>query len=135
EAGALPNSRAQLLDRACRVMLKEENPRHSDAPHVQRGDDDLLLAVGAMCATQLICDRIGIFIGAFAKTPEGFVHVAEITKLPFGQDASDALKTRLFQAEGEGRFTHVHRVVAEYLGAKWLARCFDVGLSERRIFG
>ena len=42
---------------------------------------------------------------------------------------------RLFQAEGEGRFTHVHRVVAEYLGAKWLARCFDTGLSERRIFG
>ncbi len=134
EAGALPNSRAELLDRACRVMLKEENPRHFDATHVQRSDEDLLLAAGTMCATQLLCDRIGVFTGAYAKTPEGFVHVADVAKLPFGQAASDALKTRLFQAEGEGRFAHVHRVVAEYLGAKWLARCFDAGLSERRIF-
>ena len=96
---------------------------------------DLLLAAGAMCAAQLLCDRIGMFTGAYAKTAEGFVHVADSTKLPFGEPASDALKTRLFQADGEGRFTHVHRVIAEYLGAKWLAYCFDTGLSERRIFG
>ena len=52
----------------------------------------------------------------------------------FGAAADDVLRTRLFSAEGENRSTHVHRVVAEYLGAKWLAACFDSGCSERRIF-
>lgn len=135
EAGALPNSRAELLDRACRVMLKEKNPHHLDAANAQQSDEDLLLAAGALCATQLLCDRIGVFTGAYSMTVEGFAHVADIVKLPFGKAAIDALKTRLFQAEGEGRFTHIHRVVAEYLGAKWLAHCFDAGISERRIFG
>lgn len=135
ELGALPNSRAELLKSACRVMLKEENPRHLDAAHAQRSDEDLLLAAGAMCATQLLCDHIGVFTGAYSKTPAGFVHVADIAKLPFGDATGDALKTRLFQAEGEACFSPVHRVVAEYLGANWLASCFDSGLSERRIFG
>ena len=130
DAGTLPNSRAELLDKACRVMLKEDNLHHD----VQHRDEDLLLAGGAICATQLLCDRIGVFVGGYAKTPEGYVHVADIAKLPAADIASDAIKTRLFRAEGESRFTHVHRVVAEYLGAKWLAHCFDSGLSERRIF-
>lgn len=134
ESGELPNNRAELLNSACHVMLKEENPRHLNSTHVQRRDKDLLLAAGAICATQLLCDRIGIFNGAYAETMRGFVHVGEIAKLPFGEAVSDTLKNRLFQAEGEGRFTHIHRLIAEYLGAKWLAQCFDEGLSERRIF-
>ena len=134
EEGTLPNSRADLLDSACRVMLREKNPRHSNASHAQRSEEDLLLAAGAMCATQLLCDCIGIFKGAYANIPDGFVHVTDLAKLPAGEAARDALNTRLFQAEGEARFTHVHRVIAEFLGAKWLAYCFDSGLSERRIF-
>lgn len=133
--GALPNSRAQLFDRACRVMLKEENPRHLDAGHVQCPEDELLLAAGAHCATQLLCDRIGVFTGPFAQTPDGFSHVSEIAGMPLAKVADDALRTRLFQADGENRFIPAHRVIAEYLGAKWLAACFESGISQRRIFG
>ena len=33
----LPDSRAELFDRACCVMLKEDNPRHSrDLPRAER---------------------------------------------------------------------------------------------------
>ena len=63
------------------------------------------------------------------------MHVSAVESLPFGQVAPDVLRTRLFQAEGERLFTHVHRVVAEYLGARWLACCAAEGRSERRIFG
>ncbi|WP_333568537.1 NACHT domain-containing protein [Sphingorhabdus sp.] len=133
--GALPNSRAQLFDRACRVMLKEENPRHQDAGHVQCSEDELLLAAGAHCAVQLLCDRIGVFTGPFAQTPDGFNHLSEIVGLPLAKAAEDALRTRLFQADGENRLIPAHRVIAEYLGAKWLAACFESGISERRIFG
>ena len=135
QEGQLPETRAGLFDRACRVMLKEDNPRHLGDPHVHKNEEELLLAAGSICATQLLCDRIGVYTGAYIETPEGFLNVADVAELPFGQARNDALRIRLFQAEGENRFTHIHRVIAEYLGAKWLAQCFDEGFSERRIFG
>ena len=129
----LPETRAELLDRACHVMLTEENPRHADAPHTQTTAEELLHSAGAICATQLLCDRIGVYDGPNSQTPDGFVNVSDITQLPFSDAARHALRTRLFEAEGELRFTYVHRVVAEYLGAKWLAACFDQGHSQKRI--
>ena len=133
--GPLPDSRAELLERACAVMLIEDNPRHEDAPHARGNDEGLLLAAGAMCALQLLCDRTGIFTGATRSTPEGATHISEVERLPFGTVASDVLRTRLFQAEGELFFAPIHRVVAEYLGARWLAHCASEGCSEGRILG
>ena len=132
--GLLPEHRAELLEHACAVMLREENPRHLDDSHVHKSDDELLLAAGAMCATQVLCARSGVFAGPYRNTPDDCVHVADVVPIPFAEFADDALRTRLFQAEGERRFSPIHRVLAEYLGAKWLARCFEAGRSERRIF-
>ena len=133
--GPLPDSRAGLLERACTVMLAEDNPRHQAAPHAQRSDEGLLLASGAICATLLLCDRIGVFTGDYRRTPDGAVHLSEVAGLPHGEFAEDALRTRLFQGEAESLFSHIHRVVAEFLGARWLARGAAEGRSEKRIFG
>ena len=134
DKGPLPESRAQLFDRACRVMLKEKNPHHLQQSHVKIREEELLLAAGAICATQLLCDRIGVYTGPYAETPAEFVNITDVACLPCGQAGDDALRIRLFQAEGESRFTHIHRVIAEFLGARWIAKCFDTGISERRIF-
>ena len=115
-------------------MLREENPHHDRDSHALKDRGELLLAAGAICAAQVLCDRVGVYTGNLANTPDGYLNIADINKLPFGKIGSDALSTRLFQAEGESRFTHIHRVIAEYLGAKWLARCFEDGVSEKRIF-
>ena len=131
--GALPDTRAQLFDRACRVMLEERNPLHESDAHANRTDDELLVAAGAVCSAQLICDRIAVYTGATSKTPEDSLSVADIARLPSGGAAREALRTRLFRAEGEHRFTHIHRAVAEYLGATWLTHCRDGGISQRRI--
>ena len=133
--GTLPETRAELFDRACRVMLKERNPRHQGASHTRTGEQDLLFGAGAICATQLLCDHSGVYVGPNAETPDGFLHISDVKALPHGEAANEALKTRLFQGEEENRLTHVHRVIAEYLGAKWLACCFEDGVSEKRIFG
>ena len=135
ESDALPDGRAELFNSACGLMVRESNEHHEGGPHAQRSDNELLLAAGAICATQLLCDVLGIYVGSYSKTPEGFVNVRDIEKLRLGEGARDALRVRLFQGEGEQRFTHIHRVIAEYLGARWLAKCFEQGVSERRIFG
>ena len=134
-SGSLPETRADLFDRACRVMLKEKNPHHHGASHTQTGEEELLLAAGAVCATQLLCDRVGVYTGPNAETPDGFLHVADVNGLPRCATANEAVKTRLFQGEGENLFTHVHRVIAEFLGAKWLARCFEDNISKKRMLG
>lgn len=130
---ALPNSRAELLERACRLLVEEDNPRHQDAAHVQSSTQDLLLAAGAHAAAQLLCNLAGVFSGPAGKTPDSYVHVAVIAALPHAKAAEQALHTRLFEAEGGSRFCLLHRVVAEYLGAQWLAHCFKAGGSARRI--
>ena len=135
QQGPLPDSRAGLLERACTVMLTEENPRHQAGSHAQRSDEDLLLASGAICATLLLCDRTGVFTGDYRRTLDGAVHLSEVAALPHGEFVGDALRTRLFQGEAESIFSHIHRVVAEFLGARWLARCAADGRSDRRIFG
>ena len=53
--GALPETRARLFDRACRVMLEERNPGHQRDTHALRRDEDLLQAAGAVCAAHLLC--------------------------------------------------------------------------------
>ena len=131
--GLLPETRVDLFGRACRVMLKEDNRRHHQDSHARRSEEELLLAAGALCAAQLLCGRIGIFAGPNMETPKGYLNATDVAAFPFGGAANDALRVRLFQSEVENRFTHVHRVIAEYLGAKWLARCFEAEVSEKRI--
>ena len=132
--GPLPATRAQLLDRACRVMLREPNPHHHGDSHAHKSEEELLLGAGALCAALLLCGRIGIFDGPHMKTPEGYLNAVDVAGFPFTQAASEVLRVRLFQSEGENHYTYVHRVIAEYLGAKWLARSFEDGVSEKRIF-
>ena len=133
EVGELPESRAELFERACRLMLREKKECQHGRSHAHRSEHELLLAAGAICATQLLCDRDGVYDGPYMETPDGFANVADIQKLRLGEPAGDALRVRLFPGEGEQGYTHIHRVIAEYLGAKWLARCVEEGVSERRI--
>ena len=130
--GALPATRVDLFDRACRVMLSEENALHDADPHARHGEEELLLAAGAMCAAQVLCGVSCVQTGS--RSPEDCLRLHDIATLPLGECAGLAIQTRLFRADGENRFAPVHRVMAEYLGAKWLARCFKDGVSEKRIF-
>ena len=130
--GGLPETRTELFAGACRALLGYDR-RRSVVQLVRREEDDLLLASGAICATLLLCDLLGAHDGLDAATPPGFLSVSDIGGLPFAGAAPDALRTRLFTAEGEGRFSYVHRAIAEYLGAMWLTRCVEEGVSDERI--
>ena len=124
--GGLPGNRTELFARGCRAMLGHDGSP-GIAPPVRSDEDDLLLASGAICATLLLCDLPGVHDGPVEETPAGFLKVSDVRGLPFAGAAADALGTRLFQADGEGRFSCMHRAIAEYLGAAWLSRCVAEG--------
>ena len=126
--GELPENRTEIFTRACRAMLGRDG-REQVVRLVRRDEDELLLASGAICAMMLVCDLLGVHEGGRQETLAGFLNVSDIDGLPLAGAAADALRTRLFRADGEGRFSYLHRVVAEYLGAAWLTRCVDEGLA------
>ena len=131
---ALPNSRAQLLERACQLLVQENNPRHQNAAHAHAASEQLLLAAGAFAATQLLCDTAELYNGPAGNTPDSCVHLGSIAALRHAEAIGSALHTRLFKAENDQSFQLLHRVIAEYLGAKWLAHCFKHKVSARRLF-
>ena len=123
-----PDSRLDTFDRACRIMAKETNEKHvigSSQPPL----NEILYAAGHLSAAQLITGSAG-----FSLDPEDSDH------LPldgFGDMhmnvAKAAVTTRLFRSVGERRFATIHRHIAEFLGAHYLAGCINNGLSARRI--
>ena len=124
--GGLPGNRAELFAHGCRAMLGHDGGGGT-VPRARGDEDDLLLASGAVCATLLLCDLLGVSDGPAADTPAGFLNVSDVDGLPFAGAFAEALGTRLFQADGEGRFSCLHRAIAEYLGAAWLTRCVEEG--------
>jgi hypothetical protein len=127
DGGALPGSRGELLAKACPKLVLEANDRHKDKPHAGRDPNELMLSAGASAAAFLLCDKLGIFTGAAGDQPAAYFSLANMRSLLFGELLDEAGKTRLFKGEGENLLVPVHRVVAEYLGAKWLARCVSSG--------
>lgn len=129
-----PDSLAETYALACEKLAEESNKRHRDA---RRGaavaTDAVLDAAGHACAVQLLAGIAGFAIdqasaGAFHPTFE----TIGLTVTP----ALDrALGSRLFESHGhEERREPVHRSIAEYLGARFLARSIDkAGLPLGRV--
>ena len=134
--GTWPQSRRQTFERACRQLAAEHNEEHRAAgPDVGAALD----AAGRLCAMLLITGGAG-----FTTDPDH----PDGDYPDLGQCASDpcaphdrynrtallqALSTMLFAAEAERRFIPIHRHLAEFLGARHLARLIDAGLPARRV--
>ena len=123
-----PHSRLDTFDSACRIMARETNEEHVIGSP-QRPVNEILNAAGHLSAAQLITGSAG-----FSLDPE------DSDYLPldgFGDIHVDVAKavvsTRLFRSVGERRFTAIHRHIAEFLGALYLAERIHNGLSARRI--
>lgn len=131
--GALPATKVELFEQACQLLILEDNVRHAGADHAKADPADVLLAAGAACASLLLADRTGIYTGAYSQTPEDYIPIGSLDGLALAETLPLALKTRIFKAEGENRFSPIHRIIAEYLGGKWLAACAERGVSHRRL--
>lgn len=134
EGKGIPDNKTELLNQASCMLVSELNPAHVGSPASQAPIEDLLLSAGAAMAHLLLSNMTGISTGDRQSIPSGFVHVSDFAAVPDAPHIPDALKTRLFRAEGEGLFVPLHRVIAEFWAAYWLAGRLQNGLSVRRLF-
>lgn len=137
--GGWPASREELFEAACRQMAREHNLEHGAAAG-SRGAvpvsadgaamEDVLDAAGRLCAVQLITGTAGYTLPAHPDSDD----LPAFDRCAREWDAADdsahrgtgllraALATRLFCGRPNGGVQPVHRHVAEFLGARHVAR-------------
>ena len=130
-AGVWPKTRTQAFDMACRTLLAEHNEEHRIASPDPGGNTDLIEASGKLCAVQLLTGAAGYALpGA-----EGDQHFLGLDQLP-GTDRRllrRSLQSKLFETPTECRTVPVHRQIAEFLAARYLAALVENGLPVGRI--
>ncbi|MDD2686764.1 MAG: hypothetical protein PHY62_11430 [Gallionella sp.] len=114
-----PQSRMEIYAMACNQLVGEKNPEHRQAKREKALPAEALLdAAGYLCAIQLLSGMAGFSLDE-ASADEQHRCWTELRehKLPL----LAALKTNLFQGDGGELRIPVHRSVAEFLGARYLA--------------
>lgn len=131
---AWPDSRAATYDLACRQLVRENNPEHRVARRNKAPTTDTLLeAAGYLCALQLLAGIAGFSLDDDAADRQ---HILWRDHPPPGDlPLPDALASGLFKRdEREQQRIPVHRSIAEYLGARYLAKLIDAqGLPLGRL--
>lgn len=118
-----PKNRADIYEMACRKLVDEKNSEHRHAKGEKHHSADKLLdAARYLCAIHLLSGIAGFALDEDATDSQHYnwknLSAHDFPLLP-------ALKTNLFQSDGEEMRIPVHRSVAEYLGARYLAELVE----------
>jgi hypothetical protein len=117
--GEWPESRKQIYEMACDKLVAEKNLEHRQAKREKVISADALLdAAGYLSAVQLLSGMAGFALDE-ASADDQHCYWKELKEQSLPLLA--ALKTNLFQGDGEELRIPVHRSVAEFLGARYLA--------------
>ena len=125
-----PYTRMQAFDMACRTLLGEHNEDHRIA-QTDHGVSDLMNASGRLCALQLLTGTAGYSLSSGDSDP----HFPGLDQVP-GQDRAilrSCLQSKLFETPAPRRAVPVHRQIAEFLAARYLADLVENGLPVGRI--
>ena len=126
-----PGNRLEVYEMACARLVQEHNVEHLAATRKIAPDQVRLRRAAAyLCAIQLVADAAGFTRSQ--NLPERVVALNAIPNpdaLPLGE----ALACRLFKEVGRDVFAPVHRTVAEFLAAGYLAEGLKNKLTLRRV--
>jgi hypothetical protein len=133
-----PKSKAETYAKACAKLVREQNETHLDARRdTSHTDAQLLTAAGYLCAVMLLSGSSTIAPKAAVKLQPRTVELATLItdgkQTPSLNACREVLHTNLFVGDGRGNFTAVHRTVAEYLGAQFLAARIHAHLPANRV--
>lgn len=114
-----PQSRRETYEMACRQLVREKSREHRQVNRNKQLSHDMLLdAAGYLCAIHLLSGIAGFALDEDASDSQ---HYYWINLTAHDLHLLTALKTNLFRKDGEEQRIPVHRSVAEYLGARYLA--------------
>lgn len=126
-----PKSKLETYELACQKMAVEHSDEHKASRKKQSIPTELLLdAAGFLYATLLLAND-----SAFSESDEageGQVCLNGI-KIPDELPCIQVLKSRLFKWVIEKQYASIHRSVAEFLGARFIAKQIKEGLPLSRI--
>ena len=127
--GRWPQSRLDTFEIACGELAKEYNAEHEIAADSRSfSTDQILYAAGRLCALILISGVAGI---ALRRSQENADYPSwDQCEYENPEHLKAALSTKLFKAESTGRFTPVHRHVAEFLGGRHLCKVICGGPDQ-----
>lgn len=130
---AWPATRYELFENATALLLREHNSEHNerDDPATQLPLAMVSDAAGALCALRLISECAG-----FSLQPDGTKDMPGWREIPLAEPVAirAALNRRVFVSAGiPDAVDYLHRTVAEYLGAGWIAGKIAAGLPLGRV--
>ncbi len=129
--GVWPETRMGTFELSCRTLFYEHNNEHQIAKLGSVDISHLMNAAGRLCTVQLLTGATG-YTPTGDGSEQGYPGLEKIT----GENREifcDVLGTKLFEAPSEGRVTPVHRQIAEFLAARYLAVLIESGLPVTRV--
>lgn len=130
DMGEWPITRAELMDGACRSLLKELNDEHNEALDEQLNDLTLQKSSEYLATIMMLSNVEGIATNR-RTAAKNFPSIHELDGDLFSMRV--ASRRRLFLPLENERIMPRHRKIAEYLTAKYLTRRVKEGLSLRRL--
>lgn len=131
-AGDSHESRHEIYKHACQRLGAEHSSEHRTVKPPKPGDiDGLLDDAGLLCALMLLSNKTGLIV----HSADGKAGLLDLSRLPESlplRDAQAALASKVFITIN-GESTPRHRTIAEYLGARALARRIHTGLPLGRV--
>ena len=126
-----PNSRKETFEMACGKMVREHNKEHQAARESGSppAPDQLLDAAGRLCALQLISGGAGYTLRGEPDEEYPAPDQCDYDR----QTLRFALSTNLFKGVSNNCFSPVHRHIAEFLGARHLAKVIHGRLPASRV--
>jgi hypothetical protein len=116
-------TRPALLQRAISIMWNERSDRHDKSPLSNLDEQTALSAAGAASAALILTGSEAISLKPSGADAPRRVHAANLRVLPGGENIRSIVGSRLFAngPDGPHEFRPIHRSIAEFLGARWLA--------------
>ena len=130
EGGGWPRSRLETFEKACSKIVREHNEEHRLGEQ-QYPPGQLMDAAGRLCAVQLLAGTAGYSLQSNDLNDD--YPLLDVCNDGSSEMLREALSTKLFKSASNIRFAPVHRHIAEFLGARHLARVIGEGLPARRV--
>lgn len=132
DSGGWSESPTKTFENACRELIREKNNEHRDArsSEILPTPEAVLSAAGQLAAFMLISNKSG-----WSADLTQYSELLSLRDVKTQESSAllEAFNSGLFQGNRDCRIP-IHRLLAEFLGARYLDQKIQGGLSLKRVF-